>query len=178
MASMSTITSFLKNNKDNIGIGVTAASGLFGAFSNISAGNRLAKDFLFKSAISKANSNRVAQVMDEVRESGKDQDQLLSEAGAKTIADQIAAFAGRGVVVGDGVVNDVTEDTARTISLDRAALEDEIRRTIVGLDFQRRNLLDLAAQDKRNASSAKRSGFLGAAGTLLSTAGTISSKWG
>jgi len=175
--NFSIIKDFLKENKDAIQVGGTFLQGGLTAFGQVAEGNETARNLMLRQAIALSNAKRIGIVKKEVRDSAKDQDQQLSEAGAKAIADQIAAFAGRGVVVGRGATRDITQDTARTIALDRAALEDEVRRAIVALDFQEANLKDQAAALKRSARSARRSAAFSAAGTLFSTAGKVASKW-
>lgn len=109
-----------------------------------------------------ANATRVASSINEGN---------AKAATTRKVADQRAAYAANGIDVGSKVVDRVTEATQTAGDMDVALMHYNAMREAFGEDAS-------AALYSKAAKNAKKAANLNIAGTLLSGAQSVGSKWG
>jgi hypothetical protein len=112
-----------------------------------------------------------------MRERGKQQEEQAAIQGKQLIGRQRAVLAGNGVLVDTGSAADITESQAGQNKLAELTIRSNAAREALGYEAQGSNFSAQSNLDRMAGNAAYSAGLTGAAGTLLSGAGTVASKW-
>ena len=168
---------FFKEFGEPIAIGTTALGGVLGAVGQRREGRALKEQATFQAAVLRNNKLLTDIKAKEVLEEGAIAQQQRQLQVGQIIGEQRASFAGRGVVVDEGGAFDLLLDAVRIGKLDEIAIQTNADREALALKMQGANFEIQARLVEAKGEAAKEAGWFGAAGTLLSAAGKVASKW-
>lgn len=168
---------FFKEFGEPIAIGTTALGGILGAVGQRREGKALKAQATFQAAVLRNNKLLTDIKAKEVLEEGAIAQQQRQLQVGQIIGEQRASFAGRGVVVDEDTAFDLLLDAVRIGKLDEIAIQTNADREALALKMQGANFETQARQAEAAGKAAATAGLFGAAGTLLTTAGKVASKW-
>ena len=151
--------------------------GLLGAAGSILGGNSQAANDRYQAQVAMNNAGTAAKAGDTALAQGQVAAQQQYQVGSQRQGQARAAFGADGVSANSGSAVDVQSGIARTTALDVGAVGYNADVQAVGLRNQVANYDTQANVDRTAASNAVTSGFLGAAGSLIGSASSVSSKW-
>jgi len=154
-----------------IGAGVSAAGTLSSAYSSANAANYQAA-VASNNAITQRNNAKYSEEAGRVQATS--QGLKAAQAGARVKGAQAA----NGIDVNTGSAVDVQEAVREQGALDTDTVMHNANMKAYGYRVQADNSDAEAVLDRGKADSAITGGYLGAAGSLLSSASSIGGKWG
>lgn len=158
-------------------IALTVVSGAFSAYSSIKQGQAQADAANYSAQVARNNqvlADRAAA--DAIDRGNVAADQKASQV-RQLIGKQRASLAANGVDVNSGSAVDITTDTAGFGTLDVLTARANAEREALGYKTQGMNYQNQAQLDEMKASSALDAAPLSAAGSLLSTGGSVAKQW-
>ena len=168
---------FFKEFGEPISIATTAIGGVVGAIGSVREGKALERQATFQAAVLRNNKLLTDIKTKEVLEEGAIAQQQRQLQVGQIIGEQRASFAGRGVTVDEDTAFDLLLDAVRIGKLDEIAIQTNADREALALKMQGASFETQARLAEAKGAAAKEAGLFGAAGTLLSTAGKVASKW-
>lgn len=171
------ITDFIKNNGDTIGLVSQGADSLFSAYGDISGGMASNQASQYQASIYELNASQAAQAAQDAINNGIVQGQANQQNVAQLMANQKAAFAARGVQVNQGSPLNRAADAAMIGREDEQTIYDNAAKTALAYKMQGINYTNQANLARMRGASSETSGFIKGAGSLLSGAGSVASKW-
>lgn len=160
-----------------LGIGTSLAGGALSAYGAISGGEANAKAYEYRAQMARINSTINTQNSDWALQTG---DRKLASYGMQA-AQRAGAIkttqAAGGLDITSGSNKDVQNSQALLTKLDNKTIAENTSRTSYGYRVQANNDLLQAGLDERSASNSRKAGMLSAAGSLIGTATSVSSKW-
>lgn len=149
------------------------ASGAASAVGKIMEGNARSESDLYASQVAANNAKTAAQNAAWTIESGDIASGNESRKTAALIGHQKAAQGANNIDVNSGSAVDVRSSTAALGMLDALTIRSDAARRAYGYQVQQQNFETEAAAKRASAKYAKTAGWLGAGGSLLSTASTV-----
>lgn len=125
------------------------------------------------------NNNKIIQerLATDALDRGAEEERIHRIKIGRLKSDQINAFAKNGVVTDSGSPLDVLSDTAAIGELEALTIRNNAEREAYGYKVGAMNYGASAQNNLMASSQAKKSGNQAATTSLLSTAGSVSSKW-
>lgn len=160
-------------NAGTIATVATVAGGAMTAVGQIQAGNAQYKASMFNAQIARQNADLERQKRGIITEQYARENQRLGEKSGQAIGAARAAAAANGIDPDYGSALDIQNDTRDAASIDRDILGRNYGVALRDNDMTAYNYLSQATLDSRQAKSAITSSRIGAAGTLLTTAGAV-----
>jgi len=155
----------------------TVVGGVVSAAGAMQGGQAAAAQAKYQAQVAKNNAIMANWAADDAINRGRSQEQIQRLKTAQLISRQRAALASNGVLVDAGSALNLVEDTAMIGEFDALTIRDNAAREAWQNRAQGANFTAEAQLAKMRASSAQQSGFGTAFGTLLTTAGSVGSKW-
>jgi hypothetical protein len=147
-----------------ISIGLTAATGLYGADQQRKAGRH-------EQEVAEQNARLDRLRQDQAREAGNSQEEQQRARVRQVLASQRAAFAAQGIDASTGSPLDILGDTAGAGYGDALTMRSNALREAWGFGVS-------ATNEVNRGRAARRSGNSQAVGTLLSSAASAAGQWG
>ena len=169
----------------------TAGSAAVNAYSSVKQGNAAYQSAQatnqaaqFNASVLRRNAQAVETDQVNVREGAAIERRRLGETRRGEKGEAIARAAAMGIDPNFGSAADVVSDVERAYSIDRNILGRNEITDLRTLDKERADYLDSAkltemegASALRAGESARRAGYVGAVGSLLDGAASVSSRW-
>ena len=155
----------------------SAASGALSFVGAISQGNAAAKQAEYQAAFARNNQIMANNAALDAEAAGRTKEANARRATEGLKGRQRAVLAANGVDVNTGSALDIQTDTAALGELDALTIRSNAERDAVGYRNQGQNFGGEAALAAARASNATTSGYLGAAGSLLTSTGNVAQKW-
>ena len=131
----------------------------------------------FQSAVARNNAIIARRAADDARERGKVEAAKQAARTRQFIGRQKVAQAALGQEVGTGSALDLRADAAAAGKLEERVIQNNAEREAIGFLTQAGSFQAEASLARARASSASRAGAIGFLGTIVSGAGTVSSKF-
>lgn len=155
----------------------TIASAGVQAYSSIQQGNAAYSSGMYNAQIAEQN----AQAVEDDRKDTQDEAAIARRRlGEKVRADRgelVARFANMGLDTEFGTPADLVGDTERAYRIDRDILGRNEITQLRGLDKQQADYRNSATLSRAEAKGARKAGQIGAVGSLLNAAATVSGRW-
>lgn len=171
------LTQFVKNNGQDIGLASDAVGAGLGAFGQISAGNAANAAGQYQASIYQLNAQQAAQAAQDAINNGIVAGQVNQTNVSQTIANQQATFAAHGVQVNQDSALQRATDAARIGKIDEQTIYNNAAKTALAYKMQGLNYTNQANLALMRGQAAQEAGYINAAGSLLSGAGKVASKW-
>jgi hypothetical protein len=168
---------FFKEFGEPISIGATALGGIFGAAGAAKQGKAAKEAAIFQANVLRNNALISRKAAKETLEAGKAATQEKQVEVAQLIGEQKATLAARGIVVDEDTASDLILDAVRIGAIEEFTITTNAERQALALTMQGANFETQAALAERKGRAAETAGVIGAAGTLLATAGKVATKW-
>jgi hypothetical protein len=154
-------------------IALTAAGAAISAGGMIMQGQAANKQAKYQAAVERNNATVAGWQAEDATRRGQIEEQNQRLKVARIAGAQKAAFASSGVELSGGSPLDTLMDTSMLGELDALTIRSNAEREAYGHMTQQSNLTAQSGLTRMAGRSAQTAGFVGAAGTLLSTAGTV-----
>ena len=158
-------------------IAATVISTAMQAMSQIQAGQAAAAQADYQAGVARNNQILAERAAKDALERGKIAEHRQQMATQQLIGRQRAVLASSGVKTDVGSALDITVDTAGIGELDALTIRSNAEREALGFRTQGMNFQAEAGLAKARGASALSAGYTGAFGTLLSSGGSVASKW-
>ncbi|MBB3453883.1 hypothetical protein FHT86_002139 [Rhizobium sp. BK313] len=153
-----------------VGAATSAVGSVFGGIASANQAN-------YQAEVAKNNAKIAEQNATQATEAGEAQAQAESEKGAQVAGGIIAAQAANGIDVNSGSAVDVQQSQREESKLDTNTVMHNAELSAYGYRTQSTNYQAQAELDKTQAAEAPIAAAIGATGSFLSNASSISSKW-
>lgn len=153
-----------------IGAGVSAVGTILGGVAQAGQAN-------YQAEVAKNNAQIAKQNATEATEAGQAQAQAESEKGAQVAGSIIASQAANGIDVNTGSAVDVQQSQREESKLDTNTVMHNAEMSAYGYRTQQTSYLAQAKLDESEAAQAPIAAAIGATGSFLSNASSLSSKW-
>lgn len=159
------------------GLGGSLAGGLVSGIGSIFAGESQKKMYDYQAAVANINSQTDLQNADYARNVGEIQAGIAGRKGAQTEGQIKTAQAAGGIDVNSGS-NKMVQDSQHLLDVtDQTQLRSNAAKTAYNFDVQSQNDKNQAGLYTTAGQNAQTAGFIKAAGSIIGTAGSVSSKW-
>ena len=145
---------------------LTAASGLFGAYSSIQQGNAQAAAYEAQANAANQNAKIAAWQAEDTLKRGAGEEKKLRERGGQFAATQLSQLAASGQQLSGSALG-VLQDTGMGLEQDADTLRLDFAKEKWGHDVQQVNYLNEADGARSSAKNAKKAGRIGAFTSLL-----------
>jgi len=160
-----------------VGLGTSLAGGLLSAFGNYQSGVANEKMYNYSAAVADINSKINMQNSDYALNVGERQGVQYGMKAAQQRGKIITGQAASGLEVGSGSAKDVQDSQSTVTRMDLDTIRSNAAKTAYDYRVAATSAQNQAAMDRAAAFNAKRAGNLGALGSLIGTASSVSSKW-
>lgn len=160
-----------------VSIAATVAGGVMQARSQQQAAAAQAQQAHYAAAVARNNQIASEYAAQEAEERGRAEETAIRIAARKTSGSQRTALAAAGVDVGSGTALDLTSETAGLAQADILMARHNAEREALGFRNQGAGFGAESQLRTNSGRSALKQGQLAAQGTLLTTAGSVASKW-
>ena len=161
-----------------IGLAVVAVVGAaVTAYGQVQQGKAQQKAANYSSAVARNNQIIADRAAADAIERGKVEASLQQRATAALQARQRVAFAANGVVVDQGSASDIVGDTAELGKFEELRIRNNAAREALGFQTQGMNFGAEAGLQTYQGAAAAQAGRTAAAGTLISSVGSVAGKW-
>ena len=160
-----------------IGIGADLVGGIIGAGSKIQSGDAAKRQSIYQSQILQQNAELEMRTAREIEEQAAFAVQQRSLKTAADIGLGEAQAAGAGVVVGQDSMADAVADAIRTGTLDKMILTKNAQRQAMAAEIRATSFRDQSSNTLAAGANIQDASRTSAAGSLLSTAGSVAGKW-
>ena len=160
-----------------IGIGASAGSGLIGGIGNIMSGEAQAGQAGYQAAVARANQQIALQNRDYAYAAGEVEAGQYGMQAAQRMGNLKVRQGSSGIDIGSGSSQDVQKSLQTVSDIDLAQLRANTARKAYGYETQSIQFgaqADMYSKAQSNISAAIP---LNVAGSLLSGAGSVSSRW-
>lgn len=160
-----------------VGLGSTLAGGLLSAFGATSSAKSSSDMYNYQAAVARINSQIDRSNADYAIGVGESQAKIAGQKGAQTLGFIRSTQGGNGLDVNIGSNRQVFNSQSGVLAQDQNTIRQNAAKTAydynvkAGFDEAQAGAYDAAAKN------AKTAGWINAAGSLISTAGSVSSKW-
>lgn len=156
----------------------TIGSGVIGAFSAIQQGQAQKKAANYQAQVDAQNATLAQQQKATIEEQASIDNRRLGQQKAAAIGDLRAKAGASGLDIGtDTSASDLIGDTSAAYRIDQNILFKNAKNAMRDKDIESYNYNTDAILQQQKGKDAANAGFLGAAGSLLSSAGSVASKW-
>jgi hypothetical protein len=169
MASPSTV--------GTIGLGSTAAGGVLSAFGNVFSGMSQNKMYKYQAQVARINSQIDLQNADYARNKGEIDSVQYGMKAAQRRGQITAAQGASGLDVHGGSATDVRASQQKVSQMDMNQIRSNAAKTAYDFTVQSVNDLNQAGLYDKAAKNSVTSGILNGLGSIIGTAGSVSSKW-
>ena len=145
---------------------LTAASGLFGAYSSIQQGNAQAAAYEAQAATANQNAKIAAWQAEDTLKRGAGEEKKLRDRGGQFAATQLSQLAASGQQVSGSALG-VLQDTGMGLEQDADTLRLDFAKEKWGHDVQQVNYMNEADAARSSAKNAKKAGRIGALTSLM-----------
>lgn len=159
------------------GIAAGIGGGLLKAFGSIFGGEAASGKMKYQAGISRMNAQINKQNADMERTIGEREAQRSGMKTALTMGKTETAQAAQGGVVDSGTNADVLDSEHALGLLDQSTIRNTAARRAYGFDVKAAEDESSAKMFEKGAKNAKTASYLEAGGSLLSTAGSVATKW-
>jgi hypothetical protein len=153
------------------------ASGAMSAFGQVQQGKAAQAQANYQAAIERNNAIRADYLAEDAISRGKESERQERLRGRMLIGQMRAVLASSGQVVDEGTALDLTVDQAETNELNAQTVRNNAAREAQEFRIQATNSRGQADLFQLSGANAASSGTVGAAGTLLGSAASVSGKW-
>jgi hypothetical protein len=160
-----------------IGLGTSIAGGALSAYGAVSEGNATAQAYNYRAQMSKINSQINLQNSDYALNVGETKARQYGMSAAQTMGKIKTTQAGSGLDVNSGTAKDVQNSQLLISQMDQDQIRKNAGKTAYDYRVQADNDLRQAGLDEMSARNAKKAGMIKAAGSIISSASSVSSKW-
>jgi len=160
-----------------IAIGSTVLGGITSAAGSVYSGTASANMYTYQAGVAQANKAISLQNADYAKAVGEVQAQQAGMAEAQEVGKTKAVQGASGVDVNVGSAKLVRDSEAEIGEYNQALIHSDAAKRAYGYDVEAMNQQSQSDIYKMSASKSQTAGYLGAAGSLLGTAGSVSSKW-
>lgn len=161
----------------SVGIGSSLAGGIINAFGAFGQGQSQSKMYAYQAQVAQINSQIDKQNADYARQVG-DRNQLnyglrfgQQEAQIRT------AKAASGLDINSGSAADVQSSQRKLDQMDLSTMRENAAKTAYDYDVKATQDMNQAGLYNAASSNASRAGIISGLGSLIGTAGSVSSKW-
>lgn len=160
-----------------VGLGATAGGGILSAFGSISSGIANKNMYDYQASVARLNQQIDNQNAEFASETGKQQSAISGMKTGQQIAQTKVAQASAGFDVNSGSNAQVRESEHRVGQIDSDIIRSNAAKTAYSYQVQgamagaQANLYEMAG------SNAMTAGLVGAGGSILGAAGSVSSQW-
>jgi len=154
----------------------TIASAGVQAYSQIQAGNAEYAAGMYNAQVQERNAQAAENEQKNVKDAAAIERRRLGERVRSERGEVRAKFAGMGLDPEFGSPFDIDQDLLRAGRTDASIIGRNEMTEIGRLDKERADSLDAAAMSRLSAKSARKAGMLGAAGSLLGAAASVSGR--
>ena len=160
-----------------ISLAASAAGGGVSAFGALEQGKSQAAMYNYQAGVANLNSQIAKQNADYAVASGEVQAQESGMRTRQQVGGIIAQQGAGGLAIGGGSNARVVSSQQQVGQEDQALIRSNAARTAYGYEVQGVQDTAQAALDTTAATNAKTAGDISAFGSILGTAGSVSSKW-
>lgn len=147
------------------------------AYASIQQGNAAYQAGMYNAQIAERNAQSAENEQKNVQDAAAIERRRLGERARAERGEMIAKYANMGLDTEFGTPADLIGDVQRAYDIDRSILGKNEMTEIERLDRQKADYLDSAAMSRAEAKGARKAGLMGAAGSLLQGAATVSGRW-
>lgn len=158
------------------GIAIVAGAAI-SAYGQKKAGDAAKAAGDYNAAVARNNAILSQRAAKDAEARGKVEAQKQQTLTDAAIARSRAAFAAAGVDVNTGSPLDVQADIGAAGKQDELAIRQNARREALGFYAQANDFTSRGQLAQFEGAAAQQAGNIGAAGTLLSSAGSVAGKW-
>lgn len=160
-----------------VGLGASAAGSLISAFGAKSTGDANAKMYSYQAGIAQLNSQIALQNADYARNKGEEEAVIEGRKGAQTLGQIKATQGASGLDVNSGSNKDVQESQIETTKLDLNQTRSNAAKTAYDYTVQSQQDISQAGLYDMASSNSRTAGNINAVASLVSGAGSVSTKW-
>lgn len=158
-------------------IATSIIGGITTAYGQMQAGKAANAEAKYKAAIQHNNAIRAGYLADDAIARGKEEKRKTALKGRLLVGKMRATLAANGVEVNSGSASDLTVDQQGINSLDVFTAENNAAREAQEYLIRADQFESEAALTRLSGANAARNSKFQAAGTLLTTAGSVAGKW-
>ncbi len=147
------------------------------AYASVQQGNAAYQAGMYNAQIADRNAQSAENEQKNVQDAAAIERRRLGERVRAERGEMIAKYANMGLDTEFGTPADLVGDVQRAYDIDRSILGKNEMTEIERLDRQKADYLDSAAMSRAEAKGARKAGLMGAAGSLLQGAATVSGRW-
>lgn len=160
-----------------VGVGATVAGGLTTAAGQKYAGDAKANMLTYQAGVSKINQQIQLQNADYARKVGEVDAQRSGMRTADIVSKTRAAQGASNLDVNSGSSTDIQTSEKAIGQQDQRVIRANAARQAYGFDVEALNAETSSKLQMMGADTSRTSGNIAATGTLISTAGSVASKW-
>lgn len=160
-----------------VGLGTSLAGGIFSAFGASQTAKANSQMYAYQARIAKINSDIDKQNADYARNKGEIDATQYGVKAAQQMGHIRAAQGASGLDVNSGSNADVQSSQRKVTSLDLNQIRSNAAKTAYDYDVQSQMDLNQSGIYSAASSNASRAGTLNMLGSIIGTAGSVSSKW-
>jgi len=149
----------------------------FSAVGQMQQGKAQAAQANYQAAVGRNNAILAQRAADDARLRGEEAARRVKTNASQLLGKQRAMLAANGVLVDSGSALDLTTDTAGISKLDELTVRSNAEREALGYQAQGMNFQAGSELQGMSAQNSLAAGTSAAAGTLLTGAGSVASKW-
>lgn len=164
-------------NIGTAGLGATAAGGAISAFGAYEQGQSQSQMYGYQAQVAQINSKIALQNADYARMQGEQQSVIEGRKGAQQLGAIRAAQGASGLSVGGGSNAQVQASQKSTTALDLDQIRSNAAKTAYNFDVQSTEDINQAGLYSAASKNAATAGDIGALGSIIGGAGSVSSKW-
>lgn len=160
-----------------IAMGATIAGGATGAMGSLFGGQAAATAANYQAGVAQMNAQIAQQNAQFEQQKGEAEAQQAGMKGRYQLGMTKAIQGASGIDVNRGSTVNVQRSESEITNMNEATIRNNAARKAWGFEVEGANDQAQAALDRMKASTSKTAGEFGAASSLLSAAGSVSSKW-
>lgn len=161
----------------SIAIAAAVVGGVTTAYGQMQAGKAARAEGNYKAAIEHNNAIRAGYLADDAIARGKIEERQQRLRGRLLVGQMRTALAGSGQVIDEGSAGELVVDQSGVNELDALNVRANAEREAYGLRAEGANFESSARLSRLGGANAARNAKFAAASTLLSTGGSVASKW-
>ncbi len=161
----------------SIGIALAVAGGVASIAGGIQQARAARQQANFQAAVARNNEIIAGRLAEDARARGKAESARQAARTRQLIGRQRVVQAALGQVVDTGSALDLTADAAAAGKLEELTIRANAEREAIGFLTQGANFAAEAQLLSLQAKAARQAGILSTFGTVLTTAGSVASKW-
>ena len=160
-----------------IALAATAASGVMQAYGQMQQGKAAKAEANYRAALQRNNATRAEYAAQDALERGSEAERQQRVKGRLLLGQMRAVLGSSGQVVDEGSAGELVVDQAGISEQDALTVRSNAEREAFGFRTQAQDFRSEAGLTEMAGANAARSSKFAAAGTLLSTGGTVASQW-